>query len=163
AVARAEAELREAERRRDAAEQGSTAAAARQQAIEREVEELRQSLEQLGGVSGEAGAEIERLFADRDREAALVSSLDARLSELEAALQSASEGARAAQKRETAAAEERHRLELRIAELRSRAERSVERLEVEWGRPWDALVESAREIEEGGVEEWRQELREIAE
>lgn len=163
AVARAEAELREAERRRDAAEQGSTGAAARQQAIEREVAELRESLEQLGGVSGEAGAEIERLFADRDREAALVSSLDARLSELEAALQSANEAARAAQKRETAAAEERHRLELRLAELRSRAERSVERLEVEWGRPWDALVESAREVEEGGVEEWRQELREIAE
>ena len=58
------------------------------------------------------------------------------------------------------AAEERHRLDLEIAELRSRIERARERLEVEWGRPWEALVSAAAEVEEGEVDGWREELRE---
>lgn len=162
AVARAEGELRDAERRRDAAEKGRAAAAARQVAITTEAEELRRGMEELGDITGEAGAEIERLFGERDREAERLASLDTRLSELDAVLQGASERARTAQREETTASEERHQLDLRLADLRSRAERSVERLEVEWGRPWDALVESARAVEEGGVEEWRNELQQLS-
>jgi chromosome segregation protein len=162
AVARGEAELRDAERRRTVAEQGRAAAVARRGAVEREAVELRRGIEDLSGVGGEAVAEIERLFLERDREAETLSRLDARIGELDAAEQRAGEATRAAARREAAASEERHRRELRIAELRSKAERSVERLEVEWGRPWDVLVDSAREVEEGGVEEWTVELQDLS-
>src|SRR5690606_33257179 len=133
-VARAEADLREAERRRAAAVQGAAGARRRAGEVAREADELRRGLEDLADVSGEAGAEIERLFGERDREAQQLSSLDARLDEVAAAIQEAAARARAAQKEETGTAEERHRLALRLAEIRSRAERVVERLEVEWGR-----------------------------
>jgi chromosome segregation protein len=39
-------------------------------------------------------------------------------------------------------------------------ERVTERLEVEWGRPWDALAMEARPVELADAEEWRTELRE---
>jgi chromosome segregation protein len=161
-AARAEAELRDAERRRGVVEQGLAAAAARQGSVAREIAELRRGMEELSGIGGEAGVEIERLFGERDREAAEVVRLDGRLAELDAAEQEAAEAARGAGKREAEAAGERHSLELRIAELRSRGERSVERVEVEWARPWEVLVESAREVEEGGVAEWRAELNDLA-
>lgn len=162
AVARAEGELRDAERRRNAAENGRAAAAARQTAITAEAEELRRGMDELGDVSGEAGAEIERLFGERDRETERVAAFDTRLSELDAAIQRTSDIVREARKAEMTASEERHQLDLRLADLRSRAERSVERLQVEWGRPWDALVESANEVNEGGIEEWRAELQDLS-
>ncbi|HWK88356.1 MAG TPA: chromosome segregation protein SMC, partial [Longimicrobium sp.] len=162
AVARAEGELREVERALASAAQGADAARGRGRTLEAEAEELRRSLEGLSGVRERAGEDVEALFRDRDREAAEVARMDARLGELEAEVSAADERARVARRRESEAAEGRHRLELERADQESRLLRARERLEVEWGRPWDVLVAQAGPVEEGDADAWRAEVRELA-
>ncbi|HEX2080965.1 MAG TPA: chromosome segregation protein SMC [Longimicrobium sp.] len=162
AVARAEGELRELERALAAARQGADAARGRGRTLEAEAEELRRSLEGLSGIRERAGDEVQGLFEARDREAALLSGLDTRLGELEAESAQAEERARVARRREAEAAEGRHRLQLERAEQESRLVRVRERVEVEWGRPWEVLASQANPVEEGDPEVWRAEVREVA-
>jgi chromosome segregation protein len=162
AAARAEGELREVERALADALNGADAARRRSSTLEAEAEELRRSLEGLSGIRERAGEDVEALFRERDGYAAEVSGFDVRLGELEAEVNAAEERARVARRRESEASEERHRLELERAELESRTIRARERLEVEWGRPWDVLAAAANPVEEGDVESWRAEVREIA-
>jgi chromosome segregation protein len=162
AAARAEADLRETERALSAAEHGAAAARGRGGTLEAEAAELRASLEGLAGVREAAGEEVEALFRDRDRESAELANLEARLAEVEAEASAAEERARVARRRETERAEERHRLELERADTESRLLRARERLEVEWAKPWEVLEASAAPVEEGGPEEWRREVREVA-
>ena len=160
ALARTEGDLRETERHLDATEQGSAAASLRLANIDREAAELRDGLDGLSGVRERAGGEIEQLFLDRDREASELARIDVKLGELDSDLAELGERARTARRLESESAEDRHKLELRIADLRSRAERTAERLEVEWGRPWDVLILEARPIESIDPDEWRTELSE---
>jgi chromosome segregation protein len=162
AVARAEGELREVERALSDAMNGADAARRRSATLEAEAEELRRSLEGLSGIRDRAGADVDAMFQERDGYAAEVNGFDARLGELEAEVNAAEERARVARRREGEASEERHRLELERADLESRTIRARERLEVEWGRPWDVLVAAANPVEEGDAEAWRAEVREIA-
>jgi len=162
AVARAEGDLRETERRLSAAAQGAEGARRRLGVIEAEAGELRASLEGLSGVRERAGEEVEHLFRERERAAAEVETLDVRLTEVEADSREAEEHARVHRRREAEAAEERHRLELGSAEWSGRVERVRERLEAEWGRPWEVLLGSAAPVEEGDPDAWRTEVREIA-
>jgi chromosome segregation protein len=161
-VARAEAERRDLERRLGGARQGAEAARARLAAIDGEAAELRRTLEAVAGVRERAGEELQQLFASRDLEAAALQNLDARLAELESAITAMGEQARRARRREESAAEEKHGLELQAAEARSRSERLAERLEAEWGRPWEALLASANPVEAADPERWRTEIRETA-
>lgn len=162
ASARAEGELREVERALSDAAGGADAARARSSTLQAEADELLRSLESLSGVRDRAGEDVEALFAERDAHAAEVANLDARLGELEAEVNGAEERARVSRRREAEAAESRHRIELERAELESRLVRARERLEVEWGRPWEVISEAANPVEEGDAEAWRGELREIA-
>ena len=162
AVARAEGELRELDRALADAVRGAEGARGRGRTLEAEATELRRSLEGLSGIRDRAGGEVEGLFRDRDREASLLAGLDTRLGELEAEIAGADERARAARRRETESAEERHRLELGRADQESRLVRARERVEVEWGRPWDTLVAQAGPVEDGEPEAWRAEVREVA-
>jgi chromosome segregation protein len=162
AVARAEGDLRELERALAAARQGAEGAVGRGRTLEAEATELRRSLEGLSGIRERAGDEVEGLFADRDREASLLAGLDTRMGELEAEIAHAEERARVARRRETDASEGRHRVELERAEQESRLVRVRERLEVEWGRPWDVLASQAGPVEEGEPDAWRAEVREVA-
>lgn len=162
AVARAEGDLRELERALAAARQGSEGATGRGRTLEAEAAELRRSLEGLSGIRDRAGDEVQGLFEERDREASLLASLDTRLGELEAEISHAEERARVARRRETEASEGRHRLELERADQESRLVRVRERVEVEWGRPWDVLAGQAQPVAEGGPDAWRAELREAA-
>jgi chromosome segregation protein len=162
AVARAEGDLRELERVLAAARQGSEGAAGRGRTLEAEAAELRRSLEGLSGIRDRAGDEVEGLFTERDREASLLAGLDTRLGELEAEIAHAEERARVARRRESEASEGRHRLELERAEQESRLVRVRERVEVEWGRPWDVLAGQAQPVEEGDADAWRTEVREVA-
>ena len=162
AAARAEAELREVERARADALSGAEAARARSQRLEAEADELRRSLEGFSDIRERAGEDVEGLFRERDAHAATVANLDARLGELEAEAMAAEERARVARRREGEASEERHRLELERAELESRTIRARERLEVEWGRPWEVLEGQAGAVEEGDADAWREEVRETA-
>ncbi|HEX6746776.1 MAG TPA: chromosome segregation protein SMC, partial [Longimicrobium sp.] len=162
AVARAEAELREVERALADAVNGADTARARSATLQAEADELLRSLEGLSGIRERAGEDVEALFRERDTHAAEVAAFDARLGELEAEVNAAEERARVARRREGEAGEERHRLELERAELESRVIRARERLEVEWGRPWEVLVQSASAVEGGDADAWRNEVREIA-
>jgi chromosome segregation protein len=162
ALTRLEGEHREAERRLRAAESGDGAVRGRLSALEKEAEEVRGSLEGLSGVRERAGGEIEELFRARDREASALALLDARLAEVEKESAAALEQARLQRRREAECSEERHRLELEAAELRSRMERARERLEVEWGRPWEALLAAATMPAEGDPAAWAAEVRETA-
>lgn len=162
AVARAEGDLRELERGFAAATQGSGGARGRSRTLESEAAELRRSLEGLSSIRDRAGDEVQGLFAERDREAGMLANLDTRLGELEAEAAHAEERARVARRREGEASEGRHRLELERAEQESRLARTRERVEVEWGRPWDVLVSQAAPVEEGGPDAWRAEVREVA-
>ena len=160
AVARAEGELREVERALSDALGGADAARARSGTLSAEAEELRKSLEGLSGIREKAGGEVQGLFEERDRFAAEVAGFDARLGELEAEVNAAEERARVARRREAESAEGRHRLEVEKTELEGRLLRSRERVEVEWGRPWDVLVANANPVEEGDADAWRAEVRE---
>jgi len=161
AAARAEGELREVERALNDAVTGADLARARSATLQAEADELVRSLEGLSGIRERAGEDVEELFRERSGFAAEVSNLDARLGELEVEVNGADERARVQRRRESEAAEARHRLELERAELESRVIRARERLEVEWARPWEVLVEAANAVEEGDAEAWRVELREI--
>lgn len=162
-VARAEAELRETERRHAGAVHGAEAAAARLAAIDAEAAELRATLESLAGVRERAGDELQSLFAARDREAAALAAVEAGLAELDTAMAADGVRARDARRREAECAEERHRLELSNAEARSAAVRIRERLEAEWGRPWDALAASANPLPAPAAPEaWQAEIHEVA-
>jgi chromosome segregation protein len=163
ALARAEGELRETERALGAARTGAEAARARSATLEAEANELRRSLEGLAGVRDRAGGEVETLFRERDEHAASVANLDTRLGELEAEAAAAEERVRVARRREGEAGEERHRRQLERAELEGKLIRARERLEVEWGRPWDVLATAARPVEEGDADAWRTEARSVAE
>jgi chromosome segregation protein len=162
AVARAEGDLRELERALAAARQGAEGATGRGRTLEAEAAELRRSLEGLSGIRDRAGDEVEGLFAERDREASLLAGLDTRLGELEAEIAHAEERARVARRRESEASEGRHQLELERAEQESRLVRVRERVEVEWGRPWEMLAGQAQPVEEGDADAWRTEVREVA-
>ena len=163
ALARAEGELRETERALAAARNGAEAALRRGATLEAEASELRRSLEGLAGVRDRAGDEVELLFRERDEQAASLANLDARLAQLESEAAAAEELVRLARGRESDAGEERHRRQLERAELEGRLLRARERLEVEWGRPWDVLAAAARPVEQGDADAWRGEAKEVAE
>ncbi|MBW3628570.1 MAG: chromosome segregation protein SMC [Gemmatimonadetes bacterium] len=159
ASARAEGEQREAERRRGAALQSEAAAASRLASIDREAAELRDVLEGLGQLRERAGAEIQALFEARDREGAELTRVEAVASELEAEVAELTQRVSAARRTETVSATERHELDLHIADMRSRAERLAERVEVEWSRPWPVLRSSVPAPTSGNLEVWRTALR----
>ncbi|HET7274592.1 MAG TPA: chromosome segregation protein SMC [Longimicrobiaceae bacterium] len=162
AVVRSEGEQREAERRAREAETGMEAAASRLVSLSAEEKELHATLEELSVVKDRAGGEIHDLFGRRDAETGNLASIDTRMSEVEAEIALASTTASAARRREAECSEGRHRLELEHADFRSRLERVQERLEVEWGRTWDALVASANPLEGDDLEAWRDELESSA-
>src|SRR5690606_10317575 len=158
-LARAEAALAEVERRIHAAENARDELRLRSEQMAGEAADLRAHLEDFVGVREGAAGEVQELFALRDQEIGALALLDARLAEVDSELAELGERTRVSRRRETEAAEERHRLDLLLSELRSRVERVRERLEVEWGRPWNTLLAEAAEVE-GSPEEWRRELRE---
>ncbi|MQA90045.1 MAG: AAA family ATPase [Gemmatimonas sp.] len=162
-LARAESELRDVARRCEAAERSRTDVQTRLRAIGEDADGLRTVLDELSSVREEASVDIEKLFADRDEEAGALALLDARLAEVDSELAELGERTRRARRTESEAGEERHKLELQLAEIRSQIERVRERLEVEWGRPWGALVEEATPVEATDLGEWRSELGAVTE
>ncbi len=161
-LARAEADLREAQRRQMAAKNSREGAERRLAEAEREAQSIRDTLEEAHH-QREGGAErIEQLFRERDEAAGTLALIDAKLAELDSDLAELGERTRVARRREGETREERHRLDLQLSEGRSRLERLRDRVEVEWGRPWGALVEEVTPLTEGDPEGWKRELREVA-
>src|SRR5690606_9396785 len=128
----------------------------------REAQTLRNGLEQSQELSDSSAERIEALFRSRDEVSGELALIDAGLAELDSELAELGERTRAARRLESKSMEERHRIDLQLAEGRSKLERLRDRLEAEWGRPWSALLEEASVLTEGDPDSWRHELREVS-
>ena len=161
AHARAEAAAAEVARRLQAAREGLRQARDRDAALEREATEHRDTLAALEELRTTAGAQLQELFAERDRLADELRALDENLARATESADALDARVRALRRASDEIAEERHRLELARAEGEA-AERSVrERLEAEWGRPFAQLAAGV-ELVEGDPEQLRAELRAVA-
>ncbi len=155
----------ETERARDRLEEvrrAREAASERIRSLGAEEERLREEAERVAELREKGAGATERLFEERDRAEELLRERDRALAEVADALSEAESRVRRARTEEREATEERHRLQLEKQELDGRIGRIQDRLEGEWGRPLERLLEEAEPVE-GEPEALRRELREIVE
>ena len=104
--------------------------------------------------------ETERLFGERDGARAELGATSEVLTGIVDALAEAERGASSLRSAERQAVERRHQLELERQEVSGGIGLIKERLEGEWGRPIERLLEEAQPVE-GTPEELKQELADI--
>ncbi len=132
----------------------------RMQELDREEEELAGELERCVSLQKEGGEEMEGLFEDRTRAEARLRERDEALQTIQEALKEGEARVRSAREVERDAQERRHGLELERREVEGRIERIRDRLEGEWGRSLEALLEEAEAVD-GDPTELRTELQEV--
>ncbi len=128
--------------------------------LDEEEDELQEELEAARELRAEGEEATEALFEARDEAERVLREKDAALTEVAEDLEEAERQVREARAAEREASDERHRLQLEKQELEARVGRVQDRLEGEWGRPLEQLVEDAEPVE-GEPEELRAELKEI--
>ena len=141
AHARAESALATVNRRLTSARDGLAHARRRLQELDREEADHRRALEQLAALRSEASGQLEELFALRDAATAELRTLDERLAATSSAASELESRIRSLRRAADEQNEERHRLELRATELEAATRRVRERVEAEWGRPYEQLLE----------------------
>ncbi|MDR0786913.1 MAG: chromosome segregation protein SMC [Gemmatimonadota bacterium] len=161
ALSGAEADFRDADRRLRAEEQARGATVHRLGRIDVEMADTRRALESLSTSHDDAAREVEDLFRLRDEGVGAIALVDARLAEVDSEVAELNERIRGARRRESEGTERRHELDVQMVEMRSRQALVRERVEAEWGRPWEVLE---REVEpvDGEAGSWRQEIRSVA-
>ncbi|MEJ2184757.1 MAG: AAA family ATPase [Gemmatimonadota bacterium] len=147
AHAREEAALAEMDRRRVGAAEAIEHAEGRITSLDAEEEEHRRTLEELKTLRSEAEADLERLFGERDAASEALSQLDHQLAEAGSAADALEKRARELRTAVESRGEERHRLELQVAEGEAVRRRVHERLELEWGKSYDELAGDVRPAE----------------
>jgi chromosome segregation protein len=161
AHAREEAAVAELERRvssaRDSLRHGETRLAA----LDAEEAEHTAAIAELEEVRAGGAAELQELFAAREAAAASVRGFDERLSQVGAAVEELEQKARRLRQVTQSSGDERHRLELRLAEAAAAEQRIRDRLEVEWDRPFEQLVEAVTPVA-GDLDPLRAELHQLA-
>jgi chromosome segregation protein len=128
--------------------------------LDREERELRDELAKARQVRAEGDAATERLFGERTVAEQVLRERDEALQAVAAALAASERRVREARTEERAASDRRHTLELEKQELGGRIERIRERLEGEWGRPWESLCAEAVPVE-GDPDVLQKELEEL--
>jgi chromosome segregation protein len=161
AHAREEAALAELDRRRTSAASSLEHAEDRLEALNAEESDHETALEEMAQLREESRTDLESLFGERDDAAASVRGFDERLSEAAAAVEEFEARVRRLRSVADTSGEERHRLELRMTEGVAAEQRIRERVEVEWDRPFDQLVDQVEPIE-GALEPLMAELRQLA-
>jgi chromosome segregation protein len=111
-------------------------------------------------VRTEGDEATQRLFAERTQGEAVLRERDEALQAVAESLTAAEGRVREARTEERAASDRRHALELERTELGGRIERIRERLEGEWGRSLESLLEEASPVE-GEPEALQAELEEL--
>lgn len=159
-VARMEGDVQRLTERRETLRTARERAARRVTALEEEAGGLRAEQEQAASLRAEGAEATERLFAERTEAERAVGEKDATLQQIVESLTAAERRVREARTAERAASDRRHALELEQQELTGRIERIRERLEGEWGRPLDTLLEEADDVE-GEQEELERELADL--
>lgn len=155
--ARAEGALGAVERRIGRAREELEQLASRGAALDREEAEQQTTLNQNETFRAEGAAELESLFEAREAGAVELRGLEDRLAEAADAAIGLETRVRDLRKTADEASELRHSLELRRAEASAGARSVRERLEAEWARPFEQLVETAPEVT-GEPDELRTEL-----
>ncbi|HSG48024.1 MAG TPA: hypothetical protein VLA43_09450, partial [Longimicrobiales bacterium] len=162
---RLQGELTRLTERLSALEQTRKGTEARLEALDAEERQLRTELEAVTALQTQGADATQALFTQRDEAQAALSERDRALAAVAEALTDAERRARAARQAEREATDLRHRLELEQQELHGRLDRIRDRLEGEWGRPLETLLEEAEPLGEEDAErtpeELTQELREI--
>ena len=158
--AREEAGLAELERRKSSAEASLEHAQTRLEALDREESEHQAAVQELEEVRDGRSSDLEALFTRRDDAAATLRGFDEQLSEASAALEALEQRARKLRQVTETSGEERHKLELRMAEAAAAEQRIRDRIEVEWDRPFDQLAEAVEPVE-GELETLRAELAQL--
>ncbi len=159
-VARFEGDMTRLEERLETVTSARAQAHDRVAALDAEEAVLKGELEEARDVRARGAEATERLFGERARAEDEVRIRDEALQAVAASLAAAEKKARDLRTAERAAADHRHALELESQELSGRIERIRERLEGEWGRTLEALLEEAEPVE-GEVEALQEELREL--
>lgn len=122
-------------------------AAERAAALDTEEKGLQAEQAKASELRTEGAAATERLFAERTAAEAAVQAKDEVLQAITEKLAAAERRAREARTAERAVSDRRHSLELEQQEVTGRIERIRERLEGEWGRPLEALLEDANDVD----------------
>ncbi|HUF67541.1 MAG TPA: AAA family ATPase [Longimicrobiales bacterium] len=144
--ARAEGSLTAIDRRMAVAKQDIEHAVARLEALADEERANRDTIEELAALRETAAAELETLFENRETSTAGVRSVEDRLAEAADRAIGLETKVRGLRRSTDEASEVRHRLELQRAEALSTERRVRDRLEAEWGRPFDQLAEEAEPV-----------------
>jgi chromosome segregation protein len=144
--ARAEGSLTAIDRRMAVGRQDIQEAETRLESLAGEERGNRESLEELAKLRETAAAELETLFEKRDASSAEVRSVEDRLAEAADRAIGLETRARGLRRSTEEASEVRHRLELKRAEALSMERRVRDRLEAEWGRPFEQLAEEAEPV-----------------
>jgi chromosome segregation protein len=160
--ARAAAALDRVERELRSQKSALSSAAERSQRLDEEAESLRVGLKTDSEVSEGAAEELASLFEERTELERESSELDRQADELRQQVTDLESRLRKKQQEERSHAERRHELELEKTQIDADLGRTQERLEDEWGRPFDELS-SEVEPAEGEREELRAQLTETAE
>lgn len=147
-LARAEGALTALDKRITAARDELEQTGSRLAALDGEEAEHRSALTRLTNVRSDSGTRLEALFEARDRNGAELRSLDERLADAADAALTLEARVRALRRTAEEAAELRHRLELERAEADAAELRVRERLEAEWGRPFDQLAAEAERVDD---------------
>ncbi len=134
----------------------------RSASLSQEEANLRKERASASRLKEEGGAATEALFGDRDRAEEDLRERDSAATQVTESLREAERKVRTARAEEREALDHRHRMELEQQELTGRIGRIQDRLEGEWGRPLEALMEEADPVE-GDPNELGDELREIVE
>ncbi len=121
---------------------------------------LREEQAQARALRAEGDEATERLFAERTRAETEVQKRDEVLNTISEALAKSERRVREARTQERAVSDRRHALELEKQELSGRIARIRERLEGEWGRPLETLLDEAQPVE-GEPEELERELEDL--
>jgi len=156
-VARLEGDVTRLNDRLEAIETGRAQAMARVEALDNEEEGLRKEQGAARALRAEGDEATERLFEQRTTAETDLQGRDETLHGISDALGQAERRVREARTQERAVSDHRHALELEQQEVTGRIERIRERLEGEWGKALDTLLEEAQPVE-GEHEELEREL-----
>ena len=159
-VARLEGDVKRVTDRLDAISASRTDAKERVEALNTEEAGLREERSEARRVRAEGDEATERLFAERTEAEADVRTRDEVLQGTAEALAVAERRVRDARTAERAASDRRHALELEQQELSGRIARIRERLEGEWGRPLDVLLNDVMPVE-GEPDDLQAELNDL--
>ncbi|MDH3223465.1 MAG: chromosome segregation protein SMC [Gemmatimonadota bacterium] len=159
-VARAEHELERITHRLEDLARRRSDAAARLEQLDRERAELEEELAAAAATLKEGQDRIQALFVLRDEVQMTLAARDQALQEASEEVSGAERRVREIRTAEREAVDRRHRLELERQDIENKVARIRERLETEWNRPLEVLLEEADPVEEP-ADDLRAELSEI--